>query len=90
MVITLGTLATGVEAYSRLRDVQAQVRAAQLKREAGGVQRLVLLVAATHANRRALAGVAPLLLAAFPVPARAALRALGAGEDPGGDALILL
>jgi len=90
MVITIGALALGVEAYSRLRDVQAQVRAAQLKREAGGVQGLVLLVAATHANRRALAGAAPLLQAAFPISTRAALRTLAAGTDPGGDALIVL
>jgi transcriptional regulator with XRE-family HTH domain len=83
-------VAVGVEAITRLRDVQAQARAAQLKRQDSGAQRLVLLVAATHANRRALRHVAPLLEASFPVRARRALAALAEGRDPGGDALILL
>ena len=80
----------GVEAISRLRDVQAQVRPAQLKRADAHVRRLVLLVAATHANRRALGAIEPLLSSAFPVSTRSALRALGDGRDPGGDALILM
>ena len=80
----------GVEAITRLRDVQAQVRAAQLKRRDASVTRLVLLVAATHANRRALAAAEPLLRSDFTVGTRAALACLAMGTDPGGDALILL
>jgi hypothetical protein len=83
-------LTIGVEAISRLRDVQAQVRAAQLKRHDANIERLIVLVAATHANRRALAAAEPLLAAAFPVGSRRTLAALAAGLDPGGDAVVFL
>ena len=65
MVLRRGSVTMGVEAITRLRDVQAQVRAARLKKKDTGTTRLVLLVAATHANRRALAAAGP-LSAAFP------------------------
>jgi transcriptional regulator with XRE-family HTH domain len=80
----------GVEAITRLRDVQAQLRAAQLKRHDAGVDHLILLIAGTHANRRALAAAEPLLTAAFPIGTRPTIAALEAGRDPGADALILL
>jgi transcriptional regulator with XRE-family HTH domain len=83
-------VSVGVEAITRLRDVQAQLRSAQVKRQDAAVKRLVILVAATHANRRALAGAEPLLHAALPVGTRAAMAALALGRDPGGDALVLL
>lgn len=80
----------GIEAITRLRDVQAQIRAAHLKRNDGNARRLVLLVAATHANRRALLGTEALVRADFSIGTRTAMAALAAGRDPGGDALILL
>jgi hypothetical protein len=83
-------VAMGVEAITRLRDVQAQVRSAQLKRRDAGVGRLVLVVSATHVNRRVLAVADPLIREAFPIHTRTALAALARGQDPGGDALILL
>jgi transcriptional regulator with XRE-family HTH domain len=89
MVLRRGSVAVGVEAITRLRDVQAQVRAARLKQKDTGTTRLVLLVAATHANRRALAAAGP-LHTAFPLTTRGALAALGAGTDPGDDAIVLL
>jgi transcriptional regulator with XRE-family HTH domain len=85
-----GPFTVGVEAITRLRDVQAQLRSAQLKRTDAALERLILLVAATHANRHALAEFAGLVEAAFPVNTRQALVALGHRTDPGGDALILL
>jgi hypothetical protein len=88
MLLWSGELTIGVEAISRLRDVQAQVRAAQLKRQDANVTRLVLLVAATHSNRRALALAERLIRAEFTIGTRPAFVALSAGLDPGGDALI--
>jgi transcriptional regulator with XRE-family HTH domain len=79
-----------VEAITRLVDVQAQVRAGQLKRRDLGCERLILLLSDTGANRRALREAGPAVAAAFPVAPRAALRALAEGRDPGGDAIILL
>ena len=89
MLLRTGELTIGVEAISRLRDVQAQLRAAQLKRTEANVARLVLLVAATHSNRRALAVAEGLIRAEFTVGTRLALSALVSGRDPGGDALIV-
>ena len=89
MLLRNGELTIGVEAISRLRDVQAQLRAGQLKRQDGNVTRLVLLVAATHSNRSALAMAEGLIRAEFALDTRRAFSALAVGRDPGGDALVL-
>ncbi|MGH2462418.1 MAG: helix-turn-helix domain-containing protein [Candidatus Limnocylindria bacterium] len=89
LLLRSGILTIGVEAISRLRDVQAQVRAAQPKRHDANVTRLILLVAATHSNRRALSAAERLVRAEFTLGTRPALVALAAGRDPGGDALVL-
>jgi transcriptional regulator with XRE-family HTH domain len=88
--ITAGGFAIVIEAITRLADVQAQTRAAQLKRRDLGAQRIILLLAATAANRRAVRDAGPALAAAFPIATRAALEALAAGRDPGGDSLLFL
>ncbi|MGH2357401.1 MAG: helix-turn-helix domain-containing protein [Candidatus Limnocylindria bacterium] len=79
-----------IEAIARLADHQAQARAGRLKARDLGADRLILLVSGSHANRRALHEVGPLADAGFPIGTRAAMRALEAGEDPGGDAIILI
>jgi transcriptional regulator with XRE-family HTH domain len=89
MLLWSGELTIGVEAISRLRDVQAQVRAAQLKRQDAKATRLILLVAATHSNRRALALAERLIRAEFTIGTGPAFVSLSAGRDPGGDALIV-
>lgn len=88
--ITIPGCSVMIEAMTRLADYQAQVRAARRKQRDLSADRLVLLVAATHANRRAAAEAGPAAAASFPVTGRAALRSLASGRDPGGDALILL
>jgi transcriptional regulator with XRE-family HTH domain len=88
--LTAGDCGIVVEAITRLADVQAQTRAAQLKRRDLRAQRLIMLLAATTANRRAIREAGAALIDAFPIATRAALEALAAGRDPGGDALILL
>ncbi len=82
------TIATEME--TRLRDVQAMQRRIELKRRDSAVDRVILVVADTRANRAAIEAAADVLAAAYPVSARAALSALAAGRDPGGDALIVL
>lgn len=79
-----------VEAITRFIDGQAQIRAARAKQRDINADRLILLVKATHANRRLLRDAGPVLADAFPVRTRKALEALAGGEDPGGDCLILL
>jgi len=79
-----------VEVITRLADLQAQIRAAQLKARDIGASRLILVVAGTHANRRALADARSALLATFDLDTRRVLADLAAGRDPGRDAIILL
>jgi transcriptional regulator with XRE-family HTH domain len=79
-----------VEAWTRLSDLQAQTRAAQLKRRDFGGGRLLLLVADTHGNRAAVASASRSLAADFPLGSRAVLSALGAGRDPGADGIVLM
>ena len=83
-------LRIGVDAETRLRDVQAVDRRVMLKLRDSGFERAVLLVAATRSNRRALREAGSGLEANYPVPTRPALGALAEGSDPGGNCLILL
>ena len=89
-VITNGECMCAVEAVTRLADVQAQLRSAHAKQRDIGADRLILLIAATHANRRLLRECWPLIGAALPVDTRHAMVALARGLDPGGDCLVLL
>lgn len=80
----------GVEAETRLRDLQALDRRIALKARDGGMDRVVLLVHDSRANRAVVHAHREVLLARYPVPGIRALELLGAAADPGGDALILL
>jgi transcriptional regulator with XRE-family HTH domain len=88
--LTLGSVTIVVEAITRLADLQAQLRAAQLKRRDIAATRLLLLISDTNANRRALAEARPLLDVALLTNAKRIFSALEAGEDPGGDCLLVL
>ncbi len=76
------------EFVSRLRDVQAQIRPLIRKQHDSGIQRLVLVVAATHANRRAVAEAGLILGEAFPLGTRTVLAALRAGRAPAANGLV--
>ena len=78
-----------VEAETRVTDIQAVERKSVLKQRDLGADRLVLLIADTPTNRRVLA-LHPELRERFPVGTRRCLGALGRGEDPGGDCLVIL
>lgn len=80
---------TLVEAETKLVDTQAVERKARLKQRDLGADRLVLLIADTRSNRRAIA-LYPELQERFPIPARRCLAALARAEDPGGDAILIL
>jgi transcriptional regulator with XRE-family HTH domain len=88
--LTNGACALAVEAITRLADVQAQVRAAQLKRRDLGATRLILLIGDSNANRRAVAEAGPMLAEAFLLGTRHILGRLAAGQDPGRDCLLVL
>ena len=69
------------EVVTRLADIQAQVRAGQLKARDIGATRLLLVVAGTHANRDALVATRSALVAAFDLDTRRILADLAAGRD---------
>lgn len=89
-VIRCGSNVVMIGAFTRLADAQAQLRAVLLKARDLGIGRVVILIAATHANRRALALAADALAADFPLTTRSVLRALADGRDPGANGIVLI
>jgi transcriptional regulator with XRE-family HTH domain len=79
----------GVEAETVLDDIQAVERKLALKQRDGGIDHVILLVADTPRNRRALAA-APGAFATFSRDSRAMLRALRDGRDPGYSGIVIL
>ena len=79
-----------VELVTRIVDFQAQSRSALLKKRDLRADRLVLVAAATKANRHAVAELEDVLAASFPLGTRAVMAALREGRDPGADGLVLL
>ncbi len=61
-----------------------------LKLRDSGFDRAIILVAATRANRLALRDFGTTLRANYPIPSAVALRALAAGDDPGGNSFVVL
>lgn len=78
-----------VDAETVLDDLQAVERRLALKQRDGGVDLVLLLVADTRRNRRALAAV-PTAFPGFSRNARATLRSLGRAESMPISAIILL
>ena len=89
-VLRRDRLSTAVEAETRPADIQALLRRLALTRRDGRPSRLILLLADTCWNRALVAAHAVELNSMFPVSPRAALHALRAGADIGGDAVILV
>jgi len=78
-----------VEAETVIDDVQALERRLALKRRDGGIEHVILLLAETRRNRRAIAA-APGAFSDLHREARGVLRALAAGADPATDSLLFL
>lgn len=89
-VIRLPTCDCGVECYTRFHDCQAQLREARLKQRDAQLQRLIIVVRASHANRRAVAAAADLIAINFPLGSRTVLAALRAGRDPGANGIVFI
>jgi len=89
-VIRLPNRDCGVECYTRFHDCQAQLRAAHLKQRDAALQRLIIVVRATRANRIAIAAASDLLALNYPLGTKAVLAALRAGRDPGANGLVLI
>jgi len=90
LVLTRASVRIAHEFLSRIRDVQAQIRPLLRKQHDAGVACLILVVAGTHANRRAIGEAGLALREAFPLQSRSVLSALRAGRDPGRNGLVFL
>lgn len=82
--------AAAVEAISRLRDSQRQVRPIQAKLEVSGLPAVILVIAASRGNRVALHESGRQLRDAFPLASRAVLALLRNGEVPRQSGIVLL
>lgn len=78
------------EAETRIYDFQSQTRRIMLKCRDSGIDHVLLVVAGTRTNRRAVRAAGAAVDEMFPVPERVALAALAAGEHPGRSALVFL
>jgi transcriptional regulator with XRE-family HTH domain len=89
-VADLGRLEVGIEAETRIRDVQELQRRIALKKRDAAIERVVLVVRGSRANRATLRAFGSQLGTTFPVSSEVALAALQVGRDPGGDAIVAL
>ncbi|MFL5727682.1 MAG: helix-turn-helix domain-containing protein [Chloroflexota bacterium] len=80
----------GIDAETRLRDIQAVTRRVVLKARDDEADIVVLLVAATRHNRHILRLAADDLAGSFPVHGRSILAALASGTRPPGSGAVLL
>lgn len=90
VLLKLGEVLVGVAIETRLRDWQALLRREQQKMRDSRVDRLLLVLLNSHANRRAVAEAGGTLRAALPLDGRAILPALRDGRDPGGNGLLFI
>ena len=80
----------GIDAETRLHDLQALQRRCEAKARDSGVDRVVLLVADTHHNRRVLCEHRETLRSTFPLDTKAVMAALRAGELPATNGIVVL
>jgi transcriptional regulator with XRE-family HTH domain len=85
-----GSVTIAIEAEMRLSDLQALDRRIALKRRDGNLALVVLLVADTVGNRRALAAHRESLRSSFPLDTRAVLAALRVGRAPTSSGIVVL
>lgn len=78
-----------VEAETRVTDIQVVERKGRLKLRDFGADRLILLISETAHNRSVL-DLHPEIRERFPVSQRRCMAALARGQDPGGDAIVIL
>ena len=80
----------GVEAETRVRDIQALVRRIRERELDGGVDQIVLVLAESAFNRRLLPELLEALGPRFATPPRNLLRSLRAGQPLPGSGVVLI
>ncbi len=85
-----GPASIGIDAETRLHDVQALQRRLELKWRDSGVARVILLVASTHHNRRVLREHRSALSSTLPLDTRQVLRAFRTGSPLASNGIAVL
>lgn len=80
----------GVEAETRVRDIQALVRRMRERERDGGVDQIVLVLAESAVNRRLLPELLEALGPRFATPPRDLLKALRAGQPLPGSGVVIV
>jgi transcriptional regulator with XRE-family HTH domain len=80
----------GIDAETRLHDIQALQRRVEAKWRDSGVDRVVLLVAGTRHNRRVLSEHREALRSTFPADTSEIMAALRCGRLPGGNGIVVI
>ena len=88
--VIFGPQKVGVDAETRLRDMQALQRKVESKWRDSGVSRVVLLVAATRHNRAVLREFRAALASTFSLETAAVMKALRAGEALPANGIVVL
>ncbi len=88
--VARGPVTIAFEVETRVRAWQGLERRIASKRPDGMVDRIILVLLDSRSNRAFLRDERQAIRAGFPIAGRRAVRALNAGEDPGGDAVLLL
>jgi transcriptional regulator with XRE-family HTH domain len=89
-VLLEGPGSIGIDAETRLRDIQAVQRRCETKWRDSGVDRVVLLVASSRHNRRVLLEHREALRSTFPADTLEVLAALRRGRVPGSNGIVML
>jgi transcriptional regulator with XRE-family HTH domain len=90
VLLRLGDLLVGVEAETRVRDVQALTRHVRQRERDGGVDEILIVLADTAHNREIVNQLRDALGERFQTPPRALLAALRNGTRLPGSGVILL
>jgi transcriptional regulator with XRE-family HTH domain len=89
--LRFGVVRDAVEAETRIRDGQATWRRCAGKlRDDPTINHVILLIADTSANRRAIGSIRELLRPELPLDTRAVMAAITAGHSPGANGIVFL
>jgi len=80
----------GIDAETRLHDIQALQRRLELKRRDSGIPRVVLVVASTRHDRTILREHRAALASTFPLDTAVVMAALRAGEAPPENGIVVI
>jgi len=90
LLLRLPAQLIGVEAETRIRDMQRLVRHVHQRERDGAVDHIILLLAATRANRELVDELRTALGPAYATSSRAILGALRAGQPVPGSGVVLI